>query len=152
MAKQRHAIKNSKKITTSRRKAPSKTAKRTSVAKSEARLFSWNSVELEVLNPLLQRQMIVGKDVMVARMALKQGCVVPLHHHHNEQVSCILEGALKFWIDGKEIVVRAGEVLTIPPHMPHSAEAMADTVGLDVFHPPRTDWINKTDQYLRGGK
>jgi quercetin dioxygenase-like cupin family protein len=132
--------------------AKSKTPKRDSGVKIEAKHFSWDAVELEELNPLLRRQMVVGKDVMVARIALKQGCSVPLHHHHNEQVSCILEGALKFWIDGKEIVVRGGEVLTIPPHMPHSAEAVADTVALDVFCPPRMDWINKTDEYLRGGK
>ena len=126
--------------------------KRNSGPKIEAKHFSWNVVELEELNPLLRRQMVVGKDVMVARIALKQGCSVPLHHHHNEQVSCILEGALKFWIGGKEIVVRGGEVLTIPPHMPHSAEALEDTVALDVFCPPRMDWINKTDEYLRGRK
>jgi len=107
---------------------------------------------VEEVNPLLQRQMIVGQDVMVARMALKKGCVVPLHHHHNEQVSCMLEGSLKFSIDGKDIVVRAGEVLAIPPNMPHSAEAVEDCVALDVFHPPRKDWIKGTDKYLRGGK
>jgi quercetin dioxygenase-like cupin family protein len=80
---------------------------------------------------------------------LKKGCIVPLHSHVNEQLSYILEGALKFYIDGKEIVVRAGEVLTIPPNMPHKAEAMEDTVDLDIFNPPRADWINKTDSYLR---
>ena len=132
--------------------AKNKTPKRNGGVKIGAKHFSWNVVELEELNPLLRRQMVVGKDVMVARIALKQGCSVPLHHHPNEQVSCILEGALKFWIDGKEIVVRGGEVLTIPPHMPHSAEAVADTVALDVFCPPRMDWINKTDEYLRGRK
>ena len=121
-------------------------------AAGEAKLFSWNSVEREELNPLLQRQMIVGKDVMVARMALKKGCVVPLHHHSNEQVSCMLEGSLKFSIEGKDIVLRAGEVLAIPPHVPHAAEAVEDCVALDVFHPPRKDWIKGTDKYLRGGK
>ena len=68
----------------------------------------------------------------------------------NEQVTYILEGALKFRIDGREIIVRSGEVLTIPPNMPHEAEAMVDTVDLDVFNPPRADWINKDDSYLRG--
>ena len=113
---------------------------------------SWKDVELEQLNPLLDRQMITGDKVMLARVLLKKGCVVPEHSHENEQVTYILEGALKFWVDGKEIVVNAGEVLTIPPHMPHKAEAMVDTVDLDVFNPPRADWLNKTDQYLRGGK
>jgi len=107
---------------------------------------------LEDLNPLLQRHFIVGKEIMLARVLLKKGCVVPEHSHHNEQVTYVLDGALKFWIDGKVIVVNAGEVLTIPPHMPHKAEALEDTVDLDVFSPPREDWIQKTDRYLRGGK
>src|SRR5499433_2288749 len=114
--------------------------------------IAWNSVEQEKLNPLLDRQMITGEQLMLARVLLKKGCVVPEHSHVNEQVTYILDGALKFWIDGKEIVVRTGEVLTIPPNMPHKAEALEDTVDLDVFNPPRADWINKTDQYLRGTK
>ena len=120
-------------------------------ANTKARLkyLAWSAIELENLNPLLQRQFVVGQDIMLARVLLKKGCVVPEHSHHNEQLTYILEGALKFWIDGKEIVVNAGEVLTIPPHMPHRAEALMDTVDLDVFNPPRADWINKTDQYLR---
>jgi quercetin dioxygenase-like cupin family protein len=122
------------------------------VKKAKLQYTPWRSVELEDLNPLLQRQFVVGQNVMLARVLLKKGCIVPLHSHHNEQLTYILEGALKFWIDGQEIVVNAGEVLLIPAHMPHKAEALADTVDLDVFNPPREDWINKTDQYLRGGK
>ena len=112
----------------------------------------WRTVPLEDLNPLLQRQMVWGQEIMLARVLLKKGCVVPEHSHHNEQLTYILEGALKFWIDGKEIVVNAGETLSIPSNMPHKAEALEDTVDLDVFAPPRADWINKTDQYLRGKK
>ena len=111
-----------------------------------------DSVPLEELNPLLHRQFVVGQEIMLARVLLKKGCVVPEHSHHNEQLTYILEGALKFWIDGREIVVRAGETLSIPSNMPHKAEALADTVDLDIFCPPRADWINKTDQYLRGKK
>jgi quercetin dioxygenase-like cupin family protein len=111
--------------------------------------LSWDDVEVVAMNPLLGRQLIVGHQVMLARVLLKKGCIVPLHSHVNEQLSYILEGALKFYIDGKDIVVRAGEVLTIPPNMPHKAEALEDTVDLDIFHPPRADWINKTDAYLR---
>ena len=121
-------------------------------AKATAKHIPWGAVELEDLNPLLQRHFVVGQNIMLARVLLKKGCIVPEHSHHNEQVTYILDGALKFWIDGKEIVVNAGEVLTIPPHMPHKAEALVDTVDLDVFTPPRADWINKTDQYLRGRK
>jgi quercetin dioxygenase-like cupin family protein len=117
--------------------------------KAELRHIPWSSVEVEELNPLLGRHFVVGQNVMLARVLLKKGCVVPEHSHHNEQITYILAGALKFGIDGKEIIVNAGEVLTIPPNMPHSAEALADTVDLDIFNPPRADWINKTDDYLR---
>jgi len=112
----------------------------------------WHTIPLEDLNPLLQRQFVVGQEVMMARVLLKKGCVVPEHSHHNEQVTYILDGALKFWIDGQEIVVHSGEVLCIPANMPHKAEALEDTVDLDVFSPPRADWINRTDAYLRGEK
>lgn len=111
--------------------------------------ISWDQVELETLNPLLQRRIIVGDEVMLARILLKKGCVVPMHSHVNEQLSYMLEGALKFWINDKEIVVRAGEVLAIPSNMPHKAEALEDSVSLDVFHPPRADWLSGTDSYLR---
>ena len=121
-------------------------------AKAELKYIPWNTVELEELNPLLRRQFIVGRDIMVARVLMKKGCIIPEHSHINEQVTYILEGALKFWIDGKEIVVHAGEVLTIPPNMPHRAEALEETVDLDVFNPPRADWMNKDDRYLRGQK
>jgi quercetin dioxygenase-like cupin family protein len=110
---------------------------------------AWERVEVEALSPLLRRQLIVGQEIMLARIQLKKGCVVPWHSHVNEQVSSIFEGALKFWINGKEIVVGPGEVLTIPPNMPHKAEALEDTLAIDVFNPPRADWINKTDSYLR---
>jgi quercetin dioxygenase-like cupin family protein len=109
----------------------------------------WNTVELEDLNPLLQRQFVVGHDLMIARVLLKKGSAVPEHSHVNEQITYILEGALQFDIDGKQIVVRAGEVLCIPPNMPHAALALEDTVDLDVFNPPRQDWIDKRDEYLR---
>ena len=126
--------------------------KRVTTNKAQLKYLPWSGVELENLNPLLQRQLVVGQNIMLARVLLKKGCIVPLHSHHNEQITYILEGALKFWIDGKEIVVNAGEVLTIPPHMPHKAEALVDTIDLDVFNPPREDWISKTDKYLRGSK
>ena len=109
----------------------------------------WKDVELETLNPLLNRQLVVGENVMLARVLLKKGCVVPLHSHVNEQVTYVLEGALKFFIDGKEIVVHGGEVLCIPSSMPHMAVALEDTVDLDIFNPPRQDWLDKTDRYLR---
>ncbi len=140
--------------TTKRARPASKVALKGTVRKSkplkaELRHIPWSSVEVEALNPLLGRHFVVGQNVMLARVLLKKGCVVPEHSHHNEQITYVLEGALKFGIDGKLIVVNAGEVLTIPPNMPHWAEALADTVDLDIFNPPRADWINKTDAYLR---
>ena len=114
--------------------------------------IAWKDVEHEHLNPLIDRELVVGDKIMLARVLLKKGAHVPMHHHHNEQLTYILEGALKFAIDGKEIVVHAGEVLCIPSNMPHEAWAVEDTVDLDVFNPPREDWLNKTDNYLRHGR
>jgi quercetin dioxygenase-like cupin family protein len=114
-------------------------------------LTRWNDIEVEELNPLIGRQFVVGTGVMVARVLLKKGAHVPLHSHHNEQVSYILEGALKFALEGKEITVHAGEILCIPPNVPHEAFALEDTVDLDIFNPPRQDWIDRDDAYLRSG-
>jgi quercetin dioxygenase-like cupin family protein len=143
------AIRKTKKTARPARKVALKATVLKGKPKAELRHIPWSSVAVEALNPLLGRHFVVGQNVMLARVLLKKGCVVPEHSHHNEQITYILEGALKFGIDGKEIVVKAGEVLTIPPNMPHSAEALADTVDLDIFNPPRADWINKTDAYLR---
>lgn len=104
---------------------------------------------VEEVNPLLDRQIVSGERSMLARIILRKGCIVPMHSHDNEQISYILEGALRFSIEGREIVVSAGEVLVIPSQVPHSAEALEDTVDLDLFCPPRADWLNKTDAYLR---
>ena len=117
--------------------------------KPALKYIAWNKVEREKLNDLIDREMVVGDTLMLARVFLKKGAHVPQHYHHNEQVTYILEGALKFAIDGKEIVVHAGEVLCIPSNMPHEAWALEDTLDLDVFNPPREDWLNKSDDYLR---
>lgn len=111
----------------------------------------WNDIELEQLKPDLGRQLVTGENLMLARVLLKKGCIVPEHAHENEQITYILEGALRFTIEGREIVVAAGEVLCIPPNLPHAAVALEDTVDLDVFYPPRQDWLAKTDSYLRRG-
>jgi quercetin dioxygenase-like cupin family protein len=98
--------------------------------------------------------MISGEKGMVAQIVLNKGVLVPLHAHPNEQFTIILSGALKFWLgpdEDRTQVVRGGEVLHIPGHLPHKAEALEDTVSFDVFVPPREDWLNKTDDYLRGG-
>lgn len=119
---------------------------------SEFKHIPWSKVNRERLNDHIDREMVHGDKLMLARVFLKKDGHVPMHSHHNEQLTYIVEGALKFSIDGKEVVVRAGEVLCIPAHMPHEAWALEDTLDLDVFTPPREDWLNKTDDYLRHGK
>jgi quercetin dioxygenase-like cupin family protein len=118
-------------------------------AQTELKYIPWNQVEREKLNDLIDREMVVGEKIMMARVIMKKGAHVPRHYHHNEQLTYILEGALKFAIDGREIVVHAGEVLCIPSNMPHEAWALEDTLDLDVFTPPREDWLSKSDAYLR---
>ena len=103
----------------------------------ELKYLAWKDIERERLNPQIDREMVVGDKIMLARVLMKKGAHVPLHHHHNEQVTYILEGALKFNVGGKEIVVRAGEVLCMPPNMPDEAWAEEDTVDLWSFNPPR---------------
>jgi quercetin dioxygenase-like cupin family protein len=115
-------------------------------------LYRWSDIPAEPLNPLLSRKLVTGERMMLAHVLLKKGCVVPRHNHHNEQLTYILEGALRFWIgedESKVIDVRAGEVLHLPSMVYHKAEALEDTLDVDVFSPPREDWINKTDDYLR---
>ena len=116
---------------------------------AELKHLGWERVEREILTPLFERQLVVGQQIMLARILLRKGCIVPMHSHINEQVSTILEGTLKFFIDEKEILVGPGEILTIPPNMSHKAEAITDVLAIDIFTPPRADWINKTDSYLR---
>ena len=112
-------------------------------------VWAWENVKKEVLNDKLCRRIISGERVMVAQLSLSQGCFVPLHEHESEQVSCITQGALKFELQGQEIIVRAGEVLVIPSHVPHSALALEDSIAFDLFSPIRRDWLEGTDSYLR---
>ena len=116
---------------------------------SQIQHLSFAAMPVEHLNPLIDRQYVAGERSMLARLILRKGCIVPLHSHENEQITYILEGALKFLLQEREIVVRAGEVLVIPSQVPHSAEALEDTVDLDVFCPPRADWLDGSDSYLR---
>jgi quercetin dioxygenase-like cupin family protein len=113
-------------------------------------VYRWNDVEKEQVNPKLARQMIHGETMTVARLEIKKGAFVPEHSHHNEQITTIEKGQLKFVFDGKEVVlVNAGESLQIPPNLPHSAEALEDTIAVDIFSPIREDWIRGDDAYLR---
>jgi unsaturated pyranuronate lyase len=114
--------------------------------------YRWQEIPRETVSPMLDRRLITGDRMMLAHVYLKKGCIVPKHSHENEQFTYILEGALHFWIgeDGdEEVIVRAGEVLHIPSNVPHRAEALEDTLDVDIFDPPRQDWLDKTDSYLR---
>lgn len=114
--------------------------------------YRWDEMPKERVTDLLDRRIISGERSMLAHVYLKKGCIVPKHSHENEQFTYILEGALRFWIgedEATEVIVNAGEVLHIPSHLPHKAEALEDTLDVDIFTPPRRDWLDKTDDYLR---
>ncbi len=120
---------------------------------SSAKLYSWSALPTEQLNPLLTRRFVSGEQSTIAYLELKKGCLVAAHAHHNEQISSIVSGALRFVFDPdgtpEEITVRAGEIVVIPAHLKHSAEALEDTVNIDFFSPARLDWVNGEDAYLR---
>jgi quercetin dioxygenase-like cupin family protein len=113
---------------------------------------SWEGVRLEYMSELISRKIVTGEKAMVAHVYLKKGAVVPEHHHESEQITWILEGALKFELEGTEVVVRAGETLTIPSNVPHRAVALEDTLDIDIFSPIRHDWLKQDDAYLRRGE
>ena len=115
--------------------------------------YRWADLAKEELTPLIQRRLVTGERLMLAHVYLAKGAVVPRHEHENEQLTYILEGTLRFWIGDDEadlVDVAAGEVLHIPSNVPHKAEALEDTLDVDVFSPPRQDWLDGTDTYLRG--
>ena len=117
-----------------------------------ARLHRWEDLPLERLNSHLDRKLITGSNTMIAHIYLKKDGLVPKHSHHNEQITYVLDGALKFLLgedQDEQVIVRAGEVLTIPPNLPHSALALEDTLDVDIFNPPREDWLDGSDAYLR---
>ncbi|MEJ7863188.1 MAG: cupin domain-containing protein [Pyrinomonadaceae bacterium] len=117
-----------------------------------AKWYRWDDMPKENVTEMLDRRLITGDRMMLAHVYLKKGAIVPRHSHENEQLTYILEGALRFWIgedESETVDVRAGEVLHIPSHVPHKAEALEDTLDVDIFSPPRQDWLDKTDDYLR---
>jgi quercetin dioxygenase-like cupin family protein len=114
--------------------------------------YRWDDLPREELNPSIGRRLITGDQMMIAQVYIAKGGIVPQHSHENEQLTYILEGTLRLWLgaDGGQVVdVGAGEVLHIPAHVPHRAEALEDTLDVDIFHPPRQDWLDGTDAYLR---
>jgi quercetin dioxygenase-like cupin family protein len=117
----------------------------------KAKVWTLDRMPWEVVNPTFERRLVHGEQVMLAFLHLARGCQVPRHSHHNEQASYILEGRLRFVVgaDQEEVVVGPGQVIVLPGNEPHSAEALEDTRGIDVFSPPRQDWLDGTDDYLR---
>ncbi len=121
---------------------------------AKARRYRVSELPLEELGPHISRRLATGERSMIAHVYLKKGAVVPKHSHDNEQITYILDGALKFWLgddEAEEMVLRSGELLLIPSHLPHRAKALEDTVDVDIFTPPRQDWLDGTDSYLRSG-
>lgn len=121
-------------------------------ANDEVRRFRWEDLEKERLSDRIGRRMITAERTMLTHVYLAKGAVVPMHSHENEQITYVLEGALRFWIrdeDSEPIDVRAGEVLVLPSWVPHKAIALEDTLDVDIFNPPRQDWLDGTDSYLR---
>jgi len=114
--------------------------------------YSWNDMPREELKPLLGRRFVTGEHVMLAQIYLDKGCIVPKHSHENEQITWVVEGLLRLKLgeNGEQVVdLGPGDVLHIPPHVPHEAEALEDTLDVDAFSPPRSDWIDGSDLYLR---
>jgi len=120
-------------------------------SQSPVTFYRWSDMSKERVTDQISRRLVTGERMMLAHVYLDKGSVVPKHSHENEQLTYILEGALQFWIgedQQEEIVVRAGEVLLIPSNVPHRALALEDTLDVDVFSPPRQDWLNHTDSYF----
>jgi len=122
------------------------------MAERSARSYRWDDMPKEKVTDHLDRRIITGERMMLTHVYLKKGGIVPKHSHENEQLTYVLEGALRFWLGEDQMderVVRSGEVLVIPSNLPHKAEALEDTLDVDVFSPPRQDWLDGTDAYLR---
>ena len=111
----------------------------------------WEDVPVEKVSDELSRQLVTGRNEMLTRVLLKKGAIVPVHSHESEQITWIFEGAIKLWIGvpEEELLLGPGQFVVIPPNVPHRAEALEDTVDVDIFSPIRQDWLDGTDDYLR---
>ncbi|HET9178990.1 MAG TPA: cupin domain-containing protein [Terriglobia bacterium] len=112
-------------------------------------LFAWESMRKEQMNASIWRKVVNGEKMTMAQLSIDKGGVVPVHQHENEQMSYVVEGALKFDIAGQEVIVRKGEILHIPLNVPHGVVALEDTLSLEIFVPVRQDWMTGQDDYLR---
>jgi quercetin dioxygenase-like cupin family protein len=118
------------------------------VMTATVRLHRWDEIALEKVTEMISRKIVTGEREMVAQIYLKRGALVPMHSHESEQMTYVLQGALKFLIGGEDVTVREGEVLHIPSWVPHQAEALEDTFEIDIFSPIRQDWLDGTDDYF----
>jgi quercetin dioxygenase-like cupin family protein len=118
------------------------------VSAQPVRLHRWDEIALEKVTEMISRKLVTGEREMLGQVYLKKGALVPMHSHQSEQMTYVLQGALKFLINGEEITVREGEVLHIPSWVEHQAEALDDTFELDLFSPIRQDWLDHTDTYF----
>ena len=120
---------------------------------TSVRLERWEEIERETVTNGIARQLFTGKHMMLAHVHLDKGAVVPIHSHDNEQLTWIMRGSMKFWVgegdDIRELVLSAGDVLYLPSNVPHKAEALEDTLDVDIFSPPRQDWLDGTDTYFQ---
>lgn len=121
---------------------------------SAVRHESWADISRETVTDVIGRRLFTGERMMLAQVYIDKGAIVPWHSHENEQLTWVLEGALRFWLgqegapDMKDLVVAAGDVLYIPSNVPHKVEALEDTLDVDIFSPPREDWLKHTDTYF----
>ena len=125
------------------------------MSEPEVRHFRWSDLPEERVTDVISRKLITGDGMMLAHVYLKKDALVPQHSHHNEQLTYIISGALHFYIGAnreREVIVREGEVLHIPSHVVHEARALEDTLDVDVFNPPRQDWLDGTDSYFHRTK
>ena len=111
-----------------------------------APLHRWDEIALEKITEMVSRKIVTGDREMLAQTYLKRGALVPLHSHPSEQMTYVLQGALRFLVEGEEVIVREGEVIHIPSGVPHQAEALEDTFELDVFSPVREDWVESSER------
>jgi len=115
------------------------------------KLYRWDRVEKETMNSLLARQVIHGEKMTVAKIHMRQGAVVPMHQHVNEQLSIMEHGRMRFTVGGQEVTLEPGDMLMIPSNVPHTAEALEDCLATDINSPVREDWVRGDDAYLRRG-
>jgi quercetin dioxygenase-like cupin family protein len=110
-------------------------------------LYDLNAQPIEQMSPLIQRQYLHGTQSTLVRWMTKKGAVVPLHHHIYEQITWITEGQAEVYSQGKKYVMKAGDVMIIPPNVPHEFRFVEDTIDIDIFAPQRQDWIDGTASY-----